>query len=335
MMDSYANRLMQSYETTLPLVGPLNASIPLTSRCNSHCLYCPPDRTRHVSEPSTAVLKDLFQQLHVLGVRQVSLTGGEPTLRRDLEKIVATAQESGLSATLLTNGTLLSRPRLTALVDAGLKGIVVSFDTLSPQKFRSIRGVPIKPVLNGIEVLTEARQDHLAIFTCVTSVITKHNFRDLPALATYLAQRGLHYQVQPVINHPELTLDPNDREAMAALKAAIQAVLDIYATRYTAAEKYYTAFIPAYIATGHLPARFRCLAMITLVHLDIELNVYPCWPLPVVGTVKTQSLKNLWNSDEMHSARMQLKENGCPSCWLLCDAKPSLQYQLEEVSHEN
>jgi MoaA/NifB/PqqE/SkfB family radical SAM enzyme len=331
-MESYTNRLRQSYKAGLPLAEPLNASIPLTSRCNSQCLYCPPDRTARDSEPSLIHLKELFQQLQSMGVRQVSLTGGEPTLRRDLEEIVRATQNCSLTPTLLTNGTLLTESRLASLVDAGLKGIVVSLDSFSPETYRAIRGVPLGPVLNGIEVLTRGRHNHPGIFACVTSVITKHNIRDLLSLANDLARRGLHYQIQPVLNQPHLAVDPNDLQAMADLRAAIRSVLDIYASRYSLAEKLYTESISDYLATGRLPHQFHCLGMFQLVHLDVDFNVYPCWLFPAVGSAKKRPLAELWNSEEMRSARLQLKKHGCPGCWLLCDAKPSLQYNFEEVS---
>ncbi len=334
-MDTFLSLLKQSYNSGKPLVGPLSASVPLTSRCNSRCLYCPPSRTRKEKEPSLVQLKELFKQLANLGVHFISLTGGEPTLRSDLEEIVMAARESRLIPSLLTNGTLLTEARVVSLISAGIQGFVVSLDSTSPQTYRAIRGVSVMPVLEAIDILARIRNDHDGIFACVTSVITKHNFRDLPTLATNLIQRGLHYQIQPVLNQPQVSLDPNDQTAMDALRNVVDSVLDIYSTRYTLAEKRYTKAIHQYISSGRLPHEFSCLGMFLLVHMDVEFNVYPCWLFPTIGSAKMHEIADLWNSDKMHAARMKLKEEGCPGCWLLCDAKPSLQYQLEEVFNEN
>jgi cyclic pyranopterin phosphate synthase len=87
------------------------------------------------------------------GVAKVRLTGGEPLLRRDVERLVEMLAEiPGLDLTLTTNGSLLSR-KAVALREAGLRRVTVSLDSLDDEVFRAMNDVdfPVARVLEGIE----------------------------------------------------------------------------------------------------------------------------------------------------------------------------------------
>jgi cyclic pyranopterin phosphate synthase len=91
-------------------------------------------------------------------VRKVRLTGGEPLLRRDLERLVEKlAGIDELDLTLTTNGALLAR-KAQALADAGLTRITVSLDSLDDETFRRMNDVdfPVDRVLEGIDAAADA-----------------------------------------------------------------------------------------------------------------------------------------------------------------------------------
>ena len=130
--------------------------ISVTDRCNFRCTYCMPfdeytwiEKAEILSFEEITRLAGLFVQL---GVEKVRLTGGEPLVRRDLEKLVS--KLSSLSSLkdlcLTTNGSLLGE-KVEALKTAGLKRINVSLDTLDPEKFRRMtkRG-DLAKVLEGL-----------------------------------------------------------------------------------------------------------------------------------------------------------------------------------------
>ncbi len=102
-----------------------------------------------------ARLAALFKSL---GVCKIRLTGGEPLLRKNLERLVEMlARLGGLEITLTTNGTLLAKMAKT-LRAAGLDRVTVSLDALDDQTFRKINdaGVPVAVVLEGIEAAAAA-----------------------------------------------------------------------------------------------------------------------------------------------------------------------------------
>ena len=93
-----------------------------------------------------------------LGVEKVRITGGEPLVRRDLERLVAKLAAIGpLDLTLTTNGALLAG-KARALSDAGLTRVTVSLDSLDDATFRAMNDVdfPVDRVLEGIEAAAAA-----------------------------------------------------------------------------------------------------------------------------------------------------------------------------------
>jgi cyclic pyranopterin phosphate synthase len=149
-----------------PAAGPLldrlgrplgNLRISVTDRCNLRCAYCMPEEEYSwLPKPSVMTLEELAALARAfvsLGVRRLRLTGGEPLLRRDLDKLVGmlAAIEGLEDLALTTNGVLLSA-QAAALKRAGLSRLTVSLDTLRPERFRELaRRDELAAVLAGIE----------------------------------------------------------------------------------------------------------------------------------------------------------------------------------------
>ena len=110
------------------LRAPIGLLAELTHRCPLQCPYCsnPLDLERAAGELPTAAWLDVLAQAADLGVLQLHLSGGEPTVRRDLEEIVAQAARVGLYSNLITSGVLLTRERLEKLALVGLDHVQVS-----------------------------------------------------------------------------------------------------------------------------------------------------------------------------------------------------------------
>ena len=133
----------------------------VTDRCNFRCPYCMPrDRfgADHAFLPRAEILtfEELARLTGVfagLGVSKVRLTGGEPLLRRDLDRLIAMiAAVPGIDdVALTTNGSLLA-DRAAGLRDAGLSRVTVSLDSLDPQVFTAMADspVPLTAVLDGL-----------------------------------------------------------------------------------------------------------------------------------------------------------------------------------------
>src|SRR5262245_46502909 len=134
-----------------------NLRLSVTDRCNLRCQYCMPEEDYvWLPQPDVLTFEEAARLVGVfarLGVDKVRLTGGEPLLRRELERLVAMiARQPGLrDLALTTNGVLLA-DRAAALRAAGLQRVTVSLDTLDRQTFRLLtRRDELDAVLAGID----------------------------------------------------------------------------------------------------------------------------------------------------------------------------------------
>jgi len=140
--------------------------ISVTDRCNFRCVYCMPKDVfgrdypflAHSDLLSFEEITRLARVFKAHGVEKIRLTGGEPLLRRNVERLVEMlAGIGGLDLTLTTNGALLAR-KASALKDAGLGRVTVSLDSLDDAVFRRMNDVdfPVANVLAGIDAAAAA-----------------------------------------------------------------------------------------------------------------------------------------------------------------------------------
>ncbi|HWT97585.1 MAG TPA: pyrroloquinoline quinone biosynthesis protein PqqE [Terriglobales bacterium] len=113
---------------------PLAALLELTHRCPLQCPYCsnPLELERVARELMTDSWLDVIDQLADLGILQVHLSGGEPTVRRDLTDIIRRTTERGIYNNLITSGVAVDKTRFFALVAAGLDHVQLSFQDAEP-----------------------------------------------------------------------------------------------------------------------------------------------------------------------------------------------------------
>lgn len=140
--------------------------ISVTDRCNFRCIYCMPKEVfdknyRFLPHADLLTFEEITRLARLFvehGVEKIRLTGGEPLLRKDIEKLVEmlahlkTRAGRPLDLTLTTNGSILAR-KAKSLAAAGLKRVTVSLDALDDATFRRMNDVdfPVRDVLAGID----------------------------------------------------------------------------------------------------------------------------------------------------------------------------------------
>jgi cyclic pyranopterin phosphate synthase len=142
--------------------------ISVTDRCNFRCAYCMPKEIfgrdfAFLERDALLTFEEMTRLARAFvanGVEKLRLTGGEPLLRRDLERLVSMlASLDGVrDIALTTNGSLLTRDKARALRAAGLRRITISLDALDDALFRRINDVDfsVTRVLDAIDAAAEA-----------------------------------------------------------------------------------------------------------------------------------------------------------------------------------
>jgi cyclic pyranopterin phosphate synthase len=163
--------------------------ISVTDRCNFRCTYCMPKEVfgrayKFLGRDEVLTFEEITRLARVfvaLGVEKIRLTGGEPTVRRDLPTLIEMlAGIDGLrDLTMTTNGSRL-REMASALKDAGLKRVTVSLDSLDDAVFRSMNDAdfPVSLVLKGIEAARRAGFAPVKINMVVKKGVNDHTVVD-------------------------------------------------------------------------------------------------------------------------------------------------------------
>jgi len=174
--------------------------ISVTDRCNFRCTYCMP---KEVFDADYSFLPHdellTFEEIvrvariaHGLGVEKIRLTGGEPLLRRGIEKLIAMLVEAlpQIDIALTTNGSALAQ-KATALKAAGLQRVTVSLDSLDDATFRKMNDAdfPVAKVLDAIDAATAAGLGPIKV-----NMVVKRGVNDREILAM-----ARHFKATPHI----------------------------------------------------------------------------------------------------------------------------------------
>ena len=314
-----------SHLQRLPLV-----TLYLTERCNSRCVTC--DYWRHGrADMSFDAVQRLLPNLAQLDTRVVLLSGGEPLLNPDWERIAQVLHDAGLKVWLLTSGLSLAKyaRRAAAVFDA----ITVSLDGTDRQTYQAIRGLDaFDKVCEGIR----AAAWH-GVAPGVRVTVQRANFRQLPSfvlLTKELGARQVSFLAVDVANPhafgrtegfaSDLALRPEELPVLDALLGAMERE---YAADFSSG---FVAENPAklrrllqYFSALHGKSPYppvRCNAPEFSAVIGATGHVQPCFfisgpgkaGLPGDGTA--HDLSNTLNGERMRALRASIRAGARAEC---------------------
>jgi cyclic pyranopterin phosphate synthase len=172
--------------------------ISVTDRCNFRCTYCMPaeifgEGYRFLPRDELLSFEEISRLARIivrLGAVKLRLTGGEPLVRQEIEKLVAMlAQIDGVDDLAMTTNAYFLPEKAQALQEAGLRRITVSLDTLDDEIFQKMNGrrSGVQKVLDGIQAAEKAGLGPIKINAVVQRGVNDHTMVDL---ARYCKERG-------------------------------------------------------------------------------------------------------------------------------------------------
>ena len=180
--------------------------ISVTDKCNLRCIYCMPVEgvplRKHTDFLSFEDIEKVVQEAAKLGINKIRLTGGEPLVKKDIEKLVKKiADIEGINeVTMTTNGILLPE-KAKALKEAGLKRVNISCDTLNPERYKKITRIgELEQVLKGIDAAIEVG------FKVKINMVVMNDTSDeeIKEMQKFCEQKGIKLQL---INHYSLVVE--------------------------------------------------------------------------------------------------------------------------------
>jgi GTP 3',8-cyclase len=228
--------------TTGPLVDTFgrvadDLRISVTDRCNFRCTYCmPAEGLAWLPKSEILSFEELTRLLGVfvaLGIRSIKVTGGEPTVRADLPRLVAMFREAGpdLDISMTTNGVLLDR-LAEPLAEAGLDRVTVSCDSLMRHRFAEMtRRDALEKVLTGIRSAKDAGLEPIKI-NCV--VIGGQNEGEVVDFARWSRETG--YVVRFIEYMPLDAEHAWERAKVVPSRSIVEAIDAVYPLEALAAD---------------------------------------------------------------------------------------------------
>ena len=172
--------------------------ISVTDRCNFRCPYCMPaeiygERYEFLPKESLLTFEEIARLTRImvkLGVVKVRLTGGEPLVRNEIEKLIGLLSKiDGVEDVTLTTNAYLLKQMAQKLKDAGLQRITVSLDSMDDDVFKTMngRGFGTERVIEGIVAAEQAGLSPIKINSVVQRGVNDHT---LVELARFAKERG-------------------------------------------------------------------------------------------------------------------------------------------------
>jgi len=180
------------YQTTDTLDRPIrDLRVSVTDRCNFRCIYCMPREIfgsgyKFVPRNDLLKLEEIARITRLFaghGVRKVRITGGEPMIRRNLERLIEMLRDiDGITdISMTTNASMLTLKRAQSLRVAGLSRINISLDAIDEQTFQRINDVdfPVAKVLEGIDNAHAAGFDAVKVNAVIRRGYNEHSILPL------------------------------------------------------------------------------------------------------------------------------------------------------------
>jgi len=296
-------------------------------------------------------LDKIFSSLRKLGVKATSLTGGEPLTRKDLKDVIYSADHYGLSADICTNGVSLTKDRALELAKAGVQCIILSLDTLDPEIYQKLRGVPFKFAKRALTSLFYMANEYPSVHATVNCVITRYNIGTLVRFVSQVSEYGkekISIILQPYHRPPPFSeisrgLNPEmtkkvcacyrdilpkelipDHECKSIFEKEIQELIRLKERGFPLKNsESYLRMIPDFLFNNRLPQSFNCLAGYSGLVIRYDLKVLPCWRLSPIGDLHEEDLTDIWFSGRYTERRKNMKRLRCHGCMLLCHNETS------------
>jgi len=208
--------------------------ISVTDRCNFRCRYCMPEELygeayEFLKRDQVLSFEEIIRLTKIfinLGINKVRLTGGEPLVRKNIEKLISSISslDNNIDLAMTTNGYLLNK-FAHILFDSGLRRLTVSLDSLDNDIFQKMSGkkFDIKDVLTGIGSAKDAGFKNIKINTVIKKGVNDKGVIDL---VDYCKQEG---HILRFIEYMDVgTLNSWDRKSVVDSKEIINIISEKY-----------------------------------------------------------------------------------------------------------
>jgi AdoMet-dependent heme synthase len=284
---------------------PLSVHMDITWRCNERCVHCYLDHDVK-GEMSTDEIKGVLRQLAESGTFFLSISGGEPLLRRDCFEILEYARALQFNVKLKTNAVMIGPKEAERIQQLGIEQIQISIYSNRPEIHDAITKLP-GSLRRSLDAIRRLKAQGLKV--SITNVLMQQNFSDTKAVRQLAKELGVAFVIDPTIT-PKLNGD--------------RSIMDLGLSRDALEEVFHTEeFVgnvdefcaPDSTVDDNVLDGYSCSAGHTLCYVSPFGDVYPCvqFPMPC-GNLRTQSFRDIWWGSKALTELRSIHVRDLPTC---------------------
>ena len=289
----------------LALGIPLTVHVDLTYRCNERCEHCYLEHDDK-GEMSYEEISRLFGELADAGVFFLTLSGGEPMMRRDFFDIVARARALQFNVKVKTNAVLIREAEARRLRALGVEQVQISVYSHRPEVHDAVTKLPgsLGRTVQGIRALRAA-----GLKVAVSNVMMRSNLDDRKGVAQLAHDLGASYFVDPTIT-PMMSGD----RSVLALRIPGSELPALFHDKELVGDPESFCAPPPPVGDDERNAR-PCSAGNSACYVSPYGDVYPCvqFPLPS-GNVRKQSFLDIWHHSPQLKEVRSIRTGDLPVC---------------------
>jgi radical SAM protein with 4Fe4S-binding SPASM domain len=289
----------------LGLGVPLSVHIDVTYRCNERCEHCYLEHDGE-NELTTAELRSFLLQFAEAGVFFLTISGGEPLLRRDCFEIIESARELEFNVKLKTNAVLVREKEARRLREAGVEQVQVSVYSHKQEIHDAITKLPgsLSRTLEGVRLMRAA-----GLKVTLANVLMRSNARDYAGVQALAAATGAHYTLDPTIT-PML----NGDSSILGMRLPTEELHAVFQDERLVGNVGEFCAPPGPI-DEEIREGIPCSAGHTSCYVSPWAEVYPCvqFPLPC-GNLRQQSFSEIWAASAQLMEVRSIRAKHLPTC---------------------
>ncbi len=316
--DSIRYWLDKSYEDSCPYLSPVRLDISITTDCNTKCAYCW-QQQKNGSLLTFDNVAGVIDDICALNPPKLNLTGGEPTIWPDFEKLIDYAKNKGIRKVLLcTNGIRLADLKFAdKIINLGVTGINISVDTLNPEKFKFLRGYDFKILNRILSNCVILKKKYPGVFITLCSVMSKEvTPEELFAVKEFSDKNNLGYFMQ-TFDHTRY-FDINKKFNLSSAERQ----------EYHQRIDWLQGMVGEAVKRNNNPLidtdKVKCYKGITTVKLTSDGSVSFCWKSKPIGNILKDKFIDIWISQKAKEMRKYIRDKQC-DCIFDCDVFESLE----------
>ena len=347
------DEVSEGYGRTYLPSRPLDVICEISYVCNLECPTCfrwtaKPDEHELTAEQWKAALLKLRNWL---GTFNLTFTGGEPFLRKDILEIFRFAADHGIVTGVVSNGSLIDKELARKIVASGLDGLTLSLNSMVPEIHNKTRGT--NAAFDEVMRALDNMQDRNGMRLVLSTTIVKDSVKGLIDVVEFVKKRGLYgINFQPIMPASILPIyDKNGHTRRMAIGSPFKALLeqkenshidDVFSRLLSMKANGYPILnseehlreMAKYLKDPTTPEILEKVCKVGIKNLNIDPfgNVRLCSIMNVVGNVLTDDPENIWRSVNATQQREEIRTCDKTCRLMFCNYKKlDFKYKAKRV----